>query len=110
MTENQIEKVAEKVGLAVDRLQPVAEELVHQVQMWGLFRACAGAVCLTLFFYLFWFMGIKRVKDIEDDMTIKGVRCIMFIVVGFFLGLAGIISITEGLHSYIAPLTRILKL
>lgn len=46
--EKIVDKLAEKIGVAVDKLQPVAEETIRQVQVQGLLRAGFGLLSAIL--------------------------------------------------------------
>ncbi len=112
MNTNEIEKVAEKVGEAFNVLKPVAEELVRQVQMWGLFRACISIIGITISFYLIRFVFIRSFKKIqlEENEETNIAVCIISAVLSFAFGLTGMINLFEGAYSYFAPLARILKM
>ena len=107
--ETLVDKLVEKIGLAVNKLQPITEEVLRQYQMEHIFLTIVGAIILLTGIGT-GLLLIKKGKALDDNdgegigLYIVGGLSIFF---GLFVGLPVFIN---GLACYIAPLPNILGL
>lgn len=114
MKEQIIEKIAEKIGLAVEKVEPFAKEVVSQYQSEQLLYAMAGLITLVLAVgvgvFLYWVATAKN----EDGYRRFGLNDDTCIVLGALFGVLplvlGMIYFFLCLGRYIAPLPNLLGL
>ena len=111
--ENVIDKIAEKAGVAVEKIQPIADQVINEVQMRG---AVLSGICLffIVFFSILAILLQRKIYNYEmklreggdkKAMPEMGMICYVFL----FLVLAGLVpGFFIGLFEYIAPLASIL--
>jgi hypothetical protein len=108
--EGVIDKIAEKLGVAVDKIQPLAEEYVRQVQMVGWVYIFAAAFCFILSVTIFIVALRTYAKGREErwkDEAVCAVAIIASIVWPILLGVsAGVFF--PGLARVLAPYTYII--
>ena len=106
-----VDKLAEKIGVAVEKLMPVAQEVIRQVRLVGVVEAVTGAaflvmavVCALLF---------KRVVTVAEatGREYTGSALVMSMALGtaaVLLFILGIVFVPDGLIQYVAPLPHLL--
>ena len=111
--EKVIDKIAEKVGMTADALQPIAEETVRQVSVRGLVQAISCGITAVLLLGMI-YVGYRLLcKGLQPDTKhcdegvwlTAGIACCACGVLGAPYAIAFTIM---GLMTYIAPLPAIL--
>ena len=106
-----VDKLAEKIGLAVDKVQPIAEEVVRQYAAREVFMARSllafSVLCITAAV-----MGAYSLCTMDDKESSEGkiVASIMAVMVGGFAFVGCIIVSSIKYGNAIAPLASILGL
>lgn len=116
MDEHVVEKLAEKLGVAVRELAPLGDELLWQVQMTGVARIVMGIIFLGSAAILMW--GVKRItKQFQEkalsfmDAEIATVSVWVFGGAGAFsLWILGCQSVYEGVYKVVAPLLYVVNM
>jgi len=113
--ETVIDKLAQKIGVAADKLQPLGEEVVRQVAERGRLHACAGAfllvlgVCCALRGLCFLGRVLPGKLD-EREVCISIAGMVSLGILSFLLAGVGQHYLSMGLEAWIAPLPTILGL
>ena len=94
-----VDKLAEKIGGAADKLAPLAAEAVRQVQALGLAYTIVGALCVAFAAFAFT-MCLRYVRKAGE--TNEEVNCIAAVV----CGVLGLWCLTGGLGGLLAGLCR----
>lgn len=108
-----IDKMAEKIGIAVEKLQPLAEETIRQyIARETAFAICGGiAVLFGLFLGL---VCIKSAIKVGEDLSSKGDKYIPLVVISGIASLifviVGMVEGIAGLGNALAPLPGLLGL
>ena len=104
-----IDKIAEKAGVAVEAIQPLAEEIVREVQVRGICWVVIGVV-LCISAVAIWAKGIApKLPGLWDRreppmLEIFGVSVAIVSFVG------GVMAIIRGIEAYAAPTLVLLGL
>jgi len=102
--EKVIDKIAEKAGVAVEKIQPIAEEVVRQVQDRALFLGCGCAV-IAFIFLLFIVLSFVFCRDKDGGIPDNIAPAIA--IMGLFFAIFCIATMVN-FSDYIAPLASIL--
>jgi len=102
--EKVIDKIAEKAGVAVDKIQPIAEEVVRQVEMRAFIMMIVMAVVVTVSLLVGSFVLLKR----EKELLAGEPSCVIPCVFSLFLFVGCSAGFFVNLYIYIAPLASIL--
>lgn len=115
-----IDKVVEKVGVAADALQPLAEETVRQVSVRGLTQAITAAVtCVIVVSFLFWifYACARRAKFLatrgknDDEQLLPSIVGSVFAAFGMVITISTFGNLViDGLNAWVAPIPTILGL
>jgi len=100
--ERIIDKVAEKLNVAADKLQPLGEELVRQVSLAGWAQGIASAILViisAILFYLF----IRKAYEVADAGKDPVGEVIGVVACGVVLIVCVGLSV-QGLMQAVAPL------
>lgn len=96
-----VDKVAEKLGVAVSKIEPIAQQVLNEVAVWGFARiiigcllGCLAVVCALLIVY--------AVRKVEEESTVLAV-CLPCGIIGLVSGAVMGINIGEGIRMYCAP-------
>jgi len=118
MNSETVDKLAEKIGLAAEKLQPLAEETLRQFQMraglWFTITGLAAFLCFSGLTYCVWLgvrgsgrdeCGCRLHPDGPDDDVLVFAAASLFVFGGVTAGIALI-----NLGHYLAPLPSMLGL
>ena len=103
-----VDKLADKIGIAAEKIQPIAEETVRQVSCKGMIIFGIGAFLLLIGIVALGVCYKTGKKALEDDdyfpgAVISGVVCLLLFV-------TGMVTLLDGLILWIAPLPHIFGL
>lgn len=113
-----VDKLSEKVGLAADKLAPIAEEVIRQTQTLGMVSTLAGIAIMLVGFLVTWKLILIRkqaiiqaVKDGEQNPVDACIGyTILTVTVPTVVLVASLLFLIEGVYRWIAPLPYLLKL
>jgi len=97
-----VDKIAGKLGVAADKLQPLGEEVVRQVMLRGMVLSAIGVAMLTLSAVSGAIAYRKRDGDANHLMP--------FVMACLFSAFLGALLLGNGVPEWIAPLPTILGL
>lgn len=110
MTGDEINKVvdnlAEKLGVAADKLQPLAEETVRQVQVRGLMNALIAVAVAAMIVAAGWRVRVQAAKRLDASDAVQVEMASWFITV--LAVTIALIPFCNNLSQYIAPLPYLL--
>ena len=107
-----IEQLAEKLGVAVEVIKPVAEETLRQVALRGCANVVIGIGMLWLFLGVT-YLCVRLVKKCcagGSESEFFGVMAFLAGVFSLTMLIAGGIHVSEGIGEWLAPLPTILGL
>lgn len=96
--EKVVDKLAEKAGVAVDKMQPIAEEVLRQVEA----RALVQIICASILVVLI--IAASIFFERKADRYDKG----MAVFIGMLLAFLGVVFLMSAISAYVAPLAQIL--
>ena len=102
-----VDNVADRIGLAIEQVQPIAETLVRETQILGVAHASLGLVILVcaawMACYTYRFATKKEDRNGDADIlaVIPGMAALL-------IGAVGLIVVSEGLSMWFAPTLHIL--
>lgn len=113
-----IDKLSEKVGLAADKLAPIASDVIRQTQTLGMVETLAGGILLIAgILVLRKLINVRREalqrawdeKSLDPADDCLGHTSLM-VVAPAVMWIVSMVFLCEGLIHWIAPLPHLLKL
>lgn len=104
-----VDKLAEKIGIAAEKLAPVAEEAIRQVSHLGIANTILGFLCLcaTAILCRTAWRSCKCVDRHSEAECAVGLGAICAIA-AMVLCCIGIVTVNIGLSQWLAPLPHLL--
>ena len=105
--ENKIELInalSEKLGIAVDKLQPFGKLLISQLRMRCLFGAFAQGIATIVFMIL----GMKCLSITFDYDNVPYLSIVFFVIAGIMI-IACCVNIAEAIAPELGMIEKILK-
>ena len=104
-----VDKLSEKLGLAAEKIQPIAEEVLRQYRIEHILFTIIGVIILLVGIGT-GLLLIKKGKASEDEGSDGTGLCIVGGMTIFFGLLVGLPVFVNGLVCYVAPLPNMLGL
>ena len=100
-----VDKMAEKLSLAVDKVEPIAREVIDQVQNRALLQGCLFGTAMLFIFIFIILINMKTQDTLTNDeeggrLVITGLLIVIFLI---FL-----ICAINSFSTYVSPLATIL--
>jgi len=103
-----VDKLAEKIGGAADKLAPLAAEAVRQVQALGLAYTIVGALCVAFAAFAFTMCLRYVCKAGETDKDADAVTAVVCGLLGLGCLIGGLGGLLAGLCRWLAPYAHLL--
>ncbi len=109
-----VDKLANKIGLAAEKLQPLAEETVRQYANWGIAQVCLGVCTLGVTILLLYASSRLFIAGHKPEVRDKGVTddyeslSVVAFLAAMGAALTALILISMGIKAWVAPIAGIL--
>ncbi len=100
-----VDNLADKLGIAVEKLQPIAETAIAETSRLGMANCCLGVVCFILLISATTiFLKYMKGKDADDNV----VAVVVWVFSSVLLSIFGLLSIADGLAQWLAPTMHVI--